>query len=114
MLIESFDPIGRWRTHYAKPQKKDAPAPKIDTTGEFPSGETYVDFAGFKKVISETREEHFTRHLIRQVLSYTTGRNMETVDEFEIEDIRARVREQGNGLQTLLTECLTSEIFRSR
>ena len=112
--LESFDPIGRWRTHYAKPKKKDAPAPKIDTTGEFPSGETYADFSGFKKVIRETREEHFTRHLIRQVLSYTTGRNMETVDEFEIEDIRARVREQGNGLQTLLTECLTSEIFRSR
>jgi len=112
--LESFDPIGQWRTHYAKPKKKDARAPKIDTTGEFSSGETYADFASFKKVIRATREDLFTRHLIRQVLSYTTGRHMETTDEFEIEEIQARVKEKGLGLQTLLVECLTSEIFRSR
>jgi hypothetical protein len=112
--LETFDPIGRWRTHYAKPKKQELPAPKIDTTGEFPSGETYADFASFKKVIRETREDLFTRHLIRQVLSYTTGRHMETTDEFEIEDIQARVKKQGLGLHTLLVECLTSEIFRSR
>lgn len=112
--LESFDPIGRWRTHYAKPKKKDATAPKIDTTGEFPSGETYADFAGFKKIVRETREDLFTRNLIRQVLSYTTGRHMETADEFAIEEIQERVKKQGLGLQTLLVECLTSEIFRSR
>lgn len=112
--LESFDPIGRWRTHYAKPKKKETPAPKIDTTGEFPSGETYADFSSFKKVIQETREDLFTRHLIRQILSYTTGRHMETTDEFEIEEIQDRVKKSGLGLHTLLTECLTSEIFRSR
>lgn len=112
--LESFDPIGRWRTHYAKPKTKDAPAPKIDTTGEFSSGESYADFDSFKAIIRQTREDHFTRHLIRQVLSYTTGRHMETTDEFEIEDIQARVKKNGLGLQTLITECLTSEIFRSR
>ncbi len=112
--LESFDPIGRWRTHYAKPKTKDAPAPKIDTTGEFSSGETYADFDSFKAIIRQTREDHFTRHLIRQVLSYTTGRHMETTDEFEIEEIQARVKKNGLGLQTLITECLTSEIFRSR
>jgi len=112
--LESFDPIGRWRTHYAKPKKNDAPAPKIDTTGELPSGETYTDFESFKKIIRQTREDHFTRHLIRQVLSYTTGRHMETTDEFEIEEIQARLKKNGMGLQSLLTECLTSEIFLSR
>lgn len=112
--LESFDPIGRWRTHYAKPKKKDAPAPKIDTTGEFSSGESYADFDSFKAIIRQTREDHFTRHLIRQVLSYTTGRHMETTDEFEIEEIQARVKKNSLGLQTLITECLTSEIFRSR
>ncbi len=112
--LESFDPIGRWRTHYPKPKNKDLPAPEIDTTGEFLSGETYTDFDSFKQVIRQTRQDHFTRHLIRQVLSYTTGRLMETADEFEIEEIQARVQQNGLGLQTLLTECLTSEIFRSR
>jgi len=112
--LESFDPIGRWRATYPKPKKKDAPAPKIDTTGEFPSGETYADFAGFKKIIHDTRADLFVRHLIRQTLSYTTGRVMETTDNFVIDDILEKVKKENLGLRTLLVECLTSEVFRSR
>ncbi len=112
--LESFDPIGRWRATYPKPKKKDAPAPKIDPSGEFPSGETYRDFAGFKKIIHDTRADLFIRHLIRQTLSYTTGRVMEPADDFVIEDIHENAKKKGLGLRTLLVECLTSEIFRSR
>ena len=39
------------------PPKKAKDAPKIDTTGEFPSGETYADFTGFKQVIRDTRAD---------------------------------------------------------
>lgn len=112
--LESFDPIGRWRSSYPAPKDKKKPAPKIDTTGEFLSGETYEDFAGFKKIISETRQGLFVRHLIRQTLSYTTGRQMETADEFVIDEIHEKLKKQNLGLHTLLVECLTSEIFRSR
>lgn len=112
--LESFDPIGRWRSTYPKPKQKDAPAPKIDTTGEFPSGETYADFAGFKKIIRDTRSDLFIRHLIRQTLSYTTGRVMEPADDFVIEDIHGRAKKENLGLRTILVECLMSEVFRSR
>jgi hypothetical protein len=112
--LESFDPTGRWRTTYPKPKQKEIPAPKIDASGEFTSGETYQDFAGFKKVICETREELFVRHLIGEVLSYGTGRLMEPADSFVIEDIHEKVKKENLGLQTLLVECLTSEVFRSR
>lgn len=112
--LESFDPIGRWRKSYPVPKNSKTPAPKVDSSGEFPSGETYQDFAGFKKIIRETREDIFTRHLIRQVLSYTTGRHMETADNFEVDEIHAAVKGHKLGLQTLMVECLTSEIFRSR
>ncbi len=101
----------------AKPQapKESKPAiPKIDTTGEFPSGETYTDFASFKNVILTTRHDLFTRHLIRQFLSYATGRRMELADDFTIDEIQAKVKKDGLGLKTLITQCLMSEIFRSR
>ena len=112
--LETFDPVGRWRSSYPRPKNSKAPAPKIDTTGEFPSGETYTDFASFKKVIQDTREDHFTRHLIRQVLSYSTGRLMELNDDLVIDDLQVNVKKQGLGLHTLMVECLMSEIFRSR
>ncbi len=112
--LEAFDPIGRWRTTYPKPKKKDAPAPVIDTTGEFPSGETYQDFAGFKEILRKTREDLFIRHLIGEMLSYSTGRLMESTDDFVIQDIHDKAKQQGLGLRSIVAECLTSEIFRSR
>jgi hypothetical protein len=110
--LESFDPVGRWRDKYPKPKKGDAP--KVDSSGEFPSGETYQDFVGFKKIILETREELFTRNLIGQLLAYSTGRHMEANDDFVLEDIHEAVRKDRKGLRTLVVESLTSEIFRSR
>lgn len=112
--LETFDPIGRWRANYPKPKSGKTPAPKVDASGEFPSGETYGDFAGFKKIIRETRVDLFVRHLIRQMLAYASGRQMGAGDEFVIEEILAKVKAQGSGLNTLLEECFMSEIFRSR
>lgn len=111
--LEAYDPIGRWRQKYPAVNKKTKPA-EIDTTGEFPSGETYTDFATFKKVIHDTRADHFSRHLIRQFLTYTTGRTMEINDDLLIDQIHDQVKKQGLGLKTLMTECLMSEVFRSR
>jgi hypothetical protein len=110
--LEAFDPIGRTRANYAKPKK--GPAPKIDTTGEFASGETYQDFAGFRDILHDKRNEQFTRHLIRQFLAYSTGRLMEPADEFAIDRIYDKVKQQGLGLRGLVVECLTSDVFRSR
>lgn len=112
--LESFDPIGRWRSAYPKPKQKELAAPNIDASGEFTSGETYQDFGGFKKVVSETRQELFIRHLIASILSYSTGRLMETADDFVIEDIQEKAKKENLGLSTIMVECLTSQIFRTR
>lgn len=111
--LETFDPIGQWRTSYPKP-KGDAPAPKIDPTGELSSGEAFQDFSGFKKVLFETRKDVFAEHLITRMLSYSTGRHMEPVDQYEIDEILDLVKQDDYGLRTLILECVTSEIFRSR
>ncbi len=111
--LETFDPIGRWRTKYPQ-TKKDGPAPKIDASGEFPSGETYADFREFKKILTEQRKDLFARHLVSKLLAYSTGRHMEVVDDYGIGDILARVQEKDYGLNTLVVEALTSKIFRSR
>jgi hypothetical protein len=112
--LESFDPIGRWRSNYPKVKNSKAPPPPVDPTGEFPSGEAYKDFAGFRRIVCETRGDFFTRHLIRQLLSYATGRHMETADDFLIEDLHAKAKEGGLGLRTLIIECLLSDVFRNR
>jgi hypothetical protein len=39
---------------------------------------------------------------------------MEIADDLVIDEIHNRVKKEGLGLQTLIVECLMSEIFRSR
>jgi len=105
--LETYDPIGRLRSTYNKKLK-------IDPSGELPSGETFKDFNEFKKVLSKHRSGPFTRHLISSVLTYATGRHMEALDQFEIDEIHERVKKENLGLHTLLEACLTSKIVRSR
>ncbi len=111
--LESFDPIGRWRVSYPKP-KGNAPATKVDASGEFSSGETYNGFEDFRHIVKAGRTDAFTRNLIRQFLSYSTGRHVEPVDDPVIEEILETVKNDGHGLQTLVVESLASEVFRTR
>ncbi len=111
--LENFDPIGRWRDTYPKSgESKDRL--KVDPSSELPSGEAFANFAEFKELLATTRSEPFTRNLITQVLTYSSGRHMETADQFVIDEILARVQADADGLRTLVIACLTSEIFRSR
>ena len=107
--LESFDPIGRWRTTYPKAQGN----AKIDPSGKFPSGESYTDFVGFKNVMSESRQELFARNLIEKLLTYSTGRHMERVDQFAIDDLLKKAKADDYALRTMLVDVLTSEIFLS-
>ncbi|MEN9635028.1 MAG: hypothetical protein RL077_3432, partial [Verrucomicrobiota bacterium] len=111
--LESFDPIGRWRTSYPNPKDKEAPLP-IDSSGEFGSGATYTDYHGFKRILIAERTDLFTRHLIKQVLSYATGRHMESADDYVVEEIFQAVKKDDYGLRTLVLEATASDIFRSR
>ena len=108
--LESFDPIGRWRKQYPKLKGK---AAKIDASGKLPSGEPFNDFAEYKRVLKTTRSAVFTRNLISRLLAYSTGRHMERIDRLEIDEIQKRVQANDGGLRTMVTEVLTSEIFRS-
>ena len=111
--LEQFDELGKWREHYPK-ANKEAKSLKVDATGEMSSGEKFDGFVGLKKVLVSTRSEVFQRHLISTLLAHATGRHMEAVDQFTIQDIQAKVDSEGGGLQTLVVESLTSEIFRTR
>ncbi|WP_246112674.1 DUF1592 domain-containing protein [Allorhodopirellula solitaria] len=111
--LETFDPIGRWRTKYPKSKFKNVAA-KVDPSGSLPSGETYQDFSGFKAVLFENRREPFVRNLIETLLTYATGRHMEPLDQSEIDRILDRVKADDYGLQSIVEEVLASDIFRSR
>ena len=111
--LENFGPIGQWRDNYPVPNSGKR-GPKVDSSGEFPSGDTYKDFAEFRDFLTRNRKDVFTRGLIEKLLMFTTGRQTGPADYAEIEDILERVAANGYGLRTMVCEVITSAAFRSR
>ena len=112
--MENFDPIGRWRQNYPKIPNSKKPSLRIDPSGELPSGETYADAAQFKALLAKGRRDFFVRHLIRQLLSYSSGRLMEQADEAVIDRLLEKWRQDNTGLRSLIVQCLMSEVVTSR
>jgi hypothetical protein len=104
--MENFDPIGQWRTHYSKKVT-------IDASGELPSGESFQDLAGLKKVLMQ-RKEFFARMLTEKLVAYACGRKMEPRDRPRIEAICEPLREKGYPMRDLIEAVVTSDLFLSR
>ncbi|HBE67437.1 MAG TPA: hypothetical protein DDW52_04740 [Planctomycetaceae bacterium] len=108
--LESFDSVGRWRDKYPNASGDSA---KIDTSGTLPSGERYHDFASFRQMIAQQRGERFVRALTEKLLVYSTGRLMERVDQYEIDEILDPLRSENFPLRDLIDAVLHSHIFRA-
>ena len=113
MALESFDPIGRWRDHYPKTDKKSRSGPPIDTTAKLSNGREVKDLTEFKVMLLE-REDQFARCLIEKMLTYATGRLLEAGDRGEVDRLVNKLRKNGNRLRDLVHLVVKSEIFLSQ
>jgi len=111
--LEFFDPIGGYRENYPGPgagrnRKRGQP---IDGAGELPSGETFADATGLKRVLLE-RKDRFAQTLTEKLMVYATGREMTFRDRREITAIATS--DSPLGLRDLVTAVVGSETFRNR
>lgn len=104
--LESFDPVGGYRSRYDK--NKD-----IDTSGELPTGEKFADVSGLKKILVE-RQGRFAHMLTDRLLTYACGRRITALDEPIVEKIVAGMANHKYGLRSLIEAVVTSEAFLSR
>ena len=103
--LESFDPIGVWRREYPGRGKRRA---VVDPTGQLASGETFADFAEFKRLLVDKRGDQIRRHLATTLIEYSAGRRLGAADRSVVEEVITRTRHRGDGLRTLVREALSS------
>ncbi len=117
--LESFDPVGAWRTNYQaggqeneKRKKKGSVAkgPAVETAGHMPDGEKFSGINDIKKIILKDLTL-FRRNMISKLLTYGTGREMKALDRGEIDRVAEKVKIKEDGLQDLVLEVVASEIF---
>lgn len=101
--LESFGPLGKWRTKYSDKQV-------IDSSGILPNGTAFKDISVLKKALLKDIDS-VNKNLITMLLVYSSGREMGPLDGDEIERLCQSVKTKGYGLRDLIVEVMNSEIL---
>ena len=128
-VMESFDPVGRWRDHY--PVYTEAASAKlkgefyanqgegtrrgrrIDTSATLPDGTVLQDVTDLKAYLL-TNMDLFTNCLVEKLLVYGTGRGLSFGDRRVARELVRKAMEDDLGFQDLIVEIVLSESFQRR
>jgi len=125
--LESFDPIGGYRTRYRSTENGDQPVrklrgrwiyeyklgPKVDASGTTEEGEAFRDVRGFKKFMLK-HEKDIARNLLANLVAYATGGEIQFADRTELDRILKRLEPAGFNTRTMIHEVVQSRMFRNK
>jgi len=114
-VLENFDPVGRWRTHYPIFDKsgKERDGHIVDATGAMPDGHPFAHVNDLKNYVVEHIDK-FGECLSDKLLMYATGRTLTYSDREALKPIVRRNIQEGGGFQDLMIELVQSEVFRTK
>jgi len=106
IAFENFDAVGRWR-------EKIGGMP-VDAKSTLFNGQKLDGVEGLKKYLLENRQDQFAHALVNKMSAYALGRPIGFSDRSEIESITTELRNDGDGLATLVRLIVTSKLFHSK
>ncbi|MEW4456407.1 DUF1592 domain-containing protein [Bremerella sp. JC817] len=105
LAFENFDALGKWRDNIrGKP---------VDASSELFNGETLEGMEGLKRFLLDNRQDQFVEATVRKMATFGLGRPLGFEDRAEIDTITAQVRQQGDGLRTVVQTIVHSDLFLS-
>lgn len=103
IAFENYDARGRWRDRIkGKP---------VDASSRLFNNEPLNGMDGLKRFLLQNRQDQFVRAMTHKLTVYALGRPLTFADRAAVEEITAKVRQQGDGLATLVTQVVASELF---
>ena len=119
--LESFDPIGGFRTHYrvvrGERERWDVPysdGPPVDSSGVTPIGNAFKGFEDYQQLLLEHELDQVARHLATSMFVFSTGADVEFADRDAVEQIVNNGRSDGHPVRSLIHRVVKSDLFRSR
>ncbi len=104
--LESFDPIGGWRTRYGIDGKGVA----IDPSGQTPAGEAFDNLSQWKQIYAQ-RPEQLAIAFAEQFLTYATGAPIRFSDRETIKRMVEDTAESEFGIRSIMEASLLSPVF---
>jgi hypothetical protein len=107
--LESFDPVGQWRSAYGT--GKDAA--QVDPSGVTPEGKPFADIVAWKQLY-QNQPALLAKTFAQQILTYATGASIRFSDRQAVDDIVSQVKDQDYGLRSIIEAAVASEIFLNK
>jgi len=124
--MESFDPIGGFRTRYrtsegdraegklfGRPIREYRLGPDVDATGMTAEGEAFSGISEFKEHLL-TKEDQVARHFLHQLITYSTGAEVQFADRQELEEMLSVAKDGQYGVRKLIDLVVQSRMFRHK
>ena len=106
IAFENFDAVGSWRSQFdGKP---------IDATSLLFNKQQLDGMEGLKRFLLENRQDQFARAMVHKMTTYALGRALSFGDRSSVDRITADLRNQRDGLATMVTLIVTSDLFQSK
>ncbi len=106
IAFENFDAVGNWRMQVqGKP---------VDASSLLFNGQKLVGMDGLKRFLLKNRQDQFARAMVHKMTTYALGRPLTFGDRSSVDQITAEVRKRGDGLATMVTLIVTSELFQTK
>lgn len=110
--LESFDPIGGFRTKYRRSGKKENWL-DVDASGITEDGEPFAGIQDYKKLLLK-QEDKIVRHFVSQLVSYATGGEIQFADRDELSQILDQTKNDGYPVRSIIHAIVQSNLFRSK
>lgn len=125
--LESYDPIGNYRTFYRVTTRTpagpvDLPygsgrpvyrGPDVELGGQTPDGRPFSGIDEYKTLILNDKDQ-IIRNLVQKMTIYSTGSDIQFADREVIERIVERLKNGNSGLRSLIHEVVQSRMFLNK
>ena len=105
IAFENFDAVGSWRTKIKEKQ--------VDASSMLYNQHELNGMDGLKRYLLAERQDQFARAMVHKLTTFGLGRPLTFADRADLEKITANLRQNGDGLQTLILQLVKSELFTS-
>ncbi len=106
IAFENYDAVGSWRS-----QVKGKP---VDASSLLFNKQKLDGMDGLKRFLLANRQDQFARAMVHKMMTYALGRPLKFGDRSSVDQITADLRKQGDGLATMITLIVASELFQSK
>ena len=126
--MESFDVIGGFRERYRSVEHGERSEERllgrhiweyklnlpVDPSGQTPEGVSFDGIVSYKKALASKKRRQIAENLVRQLVVYSTGAEIQFADRKKIDTILDRCRKDDYGIRSLIHAIVQSQLFRHK